>query len=111
MRDRLTILAIDQGTTNSKALLIAQDGTILANASQPLAVRYPQPAWVEQDPLELWASVRAVIDACLRRSAGHSPPCDRHCQSTGIRVALGTEDRRARRAVCRLAMPARRTLL
>ncbi len=73
MRDRPTILAIDQGTTNSKALLVAQDGTILANASQPLAVRYPQPAWVEQDPLELWASVRAVIDACLRAAPGIRP--------------------------------------
>ena len=73
MRDRSTILAIDQGTTNSKALLVAQDGTILANASRPLAVRYPQPAWVEQDPLELWASVRGVIDACLHEAQGIRP--------------------------------------
>jgi glycerol kinase len=47
------ILAIDQGTTNTKALLVDATGAIVAQASRPVAVRYPEPAWVEQDPRAL----------------------------------------------------------
>ena len=60
------ILAIDQGTTNTKALLVNAAGTVTARAARPLAVHYPQPAWVEQDPLALWQSVRESIDECLQ---------------------------------------------
>jgi glycerol kinase len=59
------ILAIDQGTTNTKAILVGQAGQVLRRASQPLSVGYPQPAWVEQDPLAIWQTVQAVIDECL----------------------------------------------
>ena len=44
-----TILAIDQGTTNTKVLLIDAQGRVIAQASRPLTQRYPHPAWVEQD--------------------------------------------------------------
>ena len=60
------ILAIDQGTTNTKALLVNAAGTVTSRASRPLSVHYPQPAWVEQDPLALWQSVREVIAESLR---------------------------------------------
>lgn len=60
-----TILAIDQGTTNTKALLVNSAGEVIAHASQPLTQHYPQPAWVEQDADALWQSVRAAIAACL----------------------------------------------
>jgi glycerol kinase len=60
-----TILALDQGTTNTKALLVDEAGTVLAQASQPLPSYYPQATWVEQDPWEIWQSVQMVIDACL----------------------------------------------
>lgn len=59
------ILAIDQGTTNTKALLIDPDGNVIAQSSQALRQNYPQPGWVEQDAAEIWQSVRAAIDACL----------------------------------------------
>ncbi|HVO72307.1 MAG TPA: glycerol kinase GlpK [Aggregatilineaceae bacterium] len=59
------ILAVDQGTTNTKALIVDSAGRILAQASRPLSQTYPQPAWVEQDPLQIWTSVRDVIDECL----------------------------------------------
>lgn len=59
------ILAVDQGTTNTKALLINAQGTIVAQAARPLVQSYPHPAWVEQDALAVWESVRAVIDECL----------------------------------------------
>ena len=61
------ILAIDQGTTNTKVLLVDGDGSIVARASRPLSISYPQPAWVEQDAAALWHSVREAIDECLQQ--------------------------------------------
>src|SRR5262245_66008211 len=59
------ILALDQGTTNTKALLIDESGTIIASESHPVSQSYPSPAWVEQDAMELWQSVQSVIESCL----------------------------------------------
>ncbi|MEZ4675750.1 MAG: glycerol kinase GlpK [Caldilineaceae bacterium] len=59
------ILAIDQGTTNTKAILIDESGQVVARAARPLAVSYPQPAWVEQDPRALWQSVVEAVGECL----------------------------------------------
>jgi glycerol kinase len=59
------ILAIDQGTTNTKAVLVDETGHIQGRASRPLAVSYPQPAWVEQDPMELWHSTAEAVAECL----------------------------------------------
>ena len=57
----LRVLAIDQGTTNTKALLIDDQGRILARASSPLTTSYPHPGWAEQSAADIWASVQAVI--------------------------------------------------
>ncbi|MBB4008437.1 FGGY family carbohydrate kinase [Allorhizobium taibaishanense] len=59
------ILAIDQGTTNSKAILVSPDGAILSRGSSAVGISYPQPGWVEQDPNRIWASVQEAIAACL----------------------------------------------
>jgi glycerol kinase len=64
------ILAIDQGTSNTKALLVAPDGEILARASRPMETSYPRPGWAEQSARGLWASVLAVIDEVV--AAGHA---------------------------------------
>jgi glycerol kinase len=66
------ILAIDQGTTNTKALLLNAGGEVLARASRPQSQNYPHPAWVEQDPLAIWRSVQEVIDECLHAAANPS---------------------------------------
>jgi glycerol kinase len=63
------ILAIDQGTTNTKALLVAADGRILAQASRPTQVSYPRPGWAEQSARDIWSSVVGVIDEIV--AAGH----------------------------------------
>ena len=55
------ILAIDQGTTNTKAILVDETGTILARASAPLTTEYPHPGWAEQSANAIWASVAQVI--------------------------------------------------
>ena len=57
------ILAIDQGTTNTKVLIFDSAGRICTRASRPLTVSFPEEAWVEQDPLALWESVREAIAA------------------------------------------------
>lgn len=59
------ILAIDQGTTNTKVVFIAPSGQVLARNSRPIAIHYPQPGWVEQEPNELWQSVVGAIQDCL----------------------------------------------
>lgn len=59
------ILAIDQGTTNSKAVLVSTGGEILARGASPVGIEHPQPGWVEQSPLRLWESVQEAIAACL----------------------------------------------
>lgn len=72
-RNNSTILVIDQGTTNTKVLLVDSSGTIIARAARPLTQRYPQPAWVEQDAGAIWRSVREAIDECLAAVAGLQP--------------------------------------
>jgi glycerol kinase len=59
------ILTIDQGTTNTKVLLINACGDVVAQAARALKQSYPQPAWVEQDADLLWQSVREALDECL----------------------------------------------
>ena len=49
-RQTPVILAIDEGTTNAKAIAVDTAGQILAKASVPLALEHPQPGWAEQDP-------------------------------------------------------------
>ena len=63
------LLAVDQGTTNTKALLLDRSGTIVARASRPLSRSYPQPGWVEQDPLAILQSVQDAMDAALASAA------------------------------------------
>ncbi|WP_114011643.1 FGGY family carbohydrate kinase [Cohaesibacter intestini] len=59
------ILAIDEGTTNSKAVFVLQSGDIIARGSCPVETRHPQSGWVEQDPLQVWQSTVAAMTACL----------------------------------------------
>jgi glycerol kinase len=59
---RNLILAIDQGTTNTKVLLVDSTGKVVSRASQPVEVEYPKPAWVEQDPLMLWKTTLDAVD-------------------------------------------------
>jgi glycerol kinase len=62
------ILALDQGTTSSRAILFDRQGTPVAVAQREIGQHYPQPAWVEHDPEELWASQLAVARDALRQA-------------------------------------------
>ncbi len=60
------ILAIDQGTTNTKAVLFDATGQLIARASHPLATHSPHSGWVEQDPIGIWRSVISAATQCLQ---------------------------------------------
>jgi glycerol kinase len=59
------LLAIDQGTTGSTALVVSDEGEILGRANREFPQHYPQPGWVEHDPEELMASVHGAIAGAL----------------------------------------------
>ncbi len=59
------ILAIDQGTTSSRAMLFDQAGAVAGVAQREVCQIFPQPGWVEQDPREILASVLATVAEVL----------------------------------------------
>lgn len=59
------VLSIDQGTTNTKTLLVDTGGRIISRSSFPVNIRYPQPGWVEQDPVDIWNSVKKSARECI----------------------------------------------
>lgn len=62
------VLAIDQGTTGSTALVFSQEGEILGRAYHEFTQYYPQPGWVEHDPEEIWQVSRNVMAQALEAS-------------------------------------------
>lgn len=59
------ILAIDQGTTSTRAILISQKGEELFKAQRAVECLFPKPGWVEQDPDKIWISVVDVVNELL----------------------------------------------
>jgi glycerol kinase len=62
------ILVLDQGTTSSRALLIDKKGHLCAMARKEFRQIYPQPGWVEHDPMEIWLSQYTVAKDVLKKS-------------------------------------------
>ncbi|SNS21942.1 glycerol kinase [Noviherbaspirillum humi] len=62
------ILALDQGTTSSRAILFGHDGRVRAIAQQEFPQIFPQPGWVEHDAGDIWRSQLAVAQEVLRES-------------------------------------------
>jgi glycerol kinase len=60
------VLAIDQGTSATKAILLDETGAIRAHASVPVEIRHPRPGHAEQDAEQIWASVQQAVRACVR---------------------------------------------
>jgi len=59
------LLAIDQGTTSSRAIAFGLDGAVIALAQQEFPQIYPHPGWVEHDPEMIWASVLSTGRAAV----------------------------------------------
>ncbi len=71
-RERITIIGVDQGTTNTKAVALDGQGRVLAEAVRPIATEVPRAGWVEQSPEQMAANVidcvREVLE-CTGRAA------------------------------------------
>lgn len=59
------VLALDQGTTSSRAIVFDQTGAIRAMAQREFTQSFPRPGWVEHDPVEIWTSQAAVAVEAL----------------------------------------------
>ena len=68
------LLALDQGTTSSRAILFDQNGQRVAMAQKPFPQLFPQPGWVEHDPMDILESQLASAAECLEKSG--VPVCD-----------------------------------
>lgn len=62
------ILALDQGTTSSRAILFDQEGKIAHTAQKEFNQYFPNPGWVEHNANEIWSSVLSVISTALIES-------------------------------------------
>ncbi len=65
---RRLVLAIDQGTTSSRAILFDAHGAIHGLAQRPIQPAYPHPGWVEQDAMRLWETTLAVVREVLEQT-------------------------------------------
>jgi glycerol kinase len=61
-------LALDQGTTSSRAIVFDPEGNAIAQASQALRQTYPAPGWVEHDPREIWLSQRLTAEQAVHQA-------------------------------------------
>ena len=78
------ILALDQGTTSSRAILFDHQGHIAGSAAMEFPQHFPQPGWVEHDPNEIWNSQLTVARKVLQ---------DHHIESSQI-LAIGIANQR-----------------
>ena len=62
------VLAIDQGTTSTRAAIFNELGQCLASAAREFRQHYPQPGWVEHDPQEIWQTVAEVVPLALSQA-------------------------------------------
>ncbi|MET0543568.1 MAG: FGGY family carbohydrate kinase, partial [Variovorax sp.] len=62
------LLALDQGTSSSRSIVFDREGRIVAIAQRELTQIYPQPGWVEHDPMEIWQSQLATAREVLAKA-------------------------------------------
>ncbi len=60
------ILALDQGTTSSRAIIFDESGAVIASAQREFRQHYPHPGWVEHDPREIWETQSDVAAIAMR---------------------------------------------
>lgn len=90
------ILALDQGTTSSRAMAIALDGSVVASAQEEFPQIFPQSGWVEHDPEAIWRTQRRTAEQALERLG------DRKVAAIGVtnqRETVVVWDRRTGQAI------------
>ena len=95
------ILSIDQGTTNTKAVLVDEAGRVVGSGSAPVGLSSPRPGWVEQEADEIWSRVLAAVADCRAAApaatlAGVAVSNQRE-SVVGWRRSTGVTSRQARR--------------
>lgn len=115
MSSRPAVIALDQGSSSSRALLFDAQGRVTARFARPVAARYPAPGRVEHDALELARTLESALDAALARvPRGGEAVVGLSCQRSTVVVwdadsgaplaaAPSWQDSRAARAVAPLA--------
>jgi glycerol kinase len=93
------ILALDQGTTSSRAILFDHTGSIAATAQKEFRQIFPRPGWVEHDANEIWSSQAGVATEVLAR-AGASPADVAAIGITNQRETTVVWDRRTGQPIC-----------
>lgn len=85
------IMAIDQGTTSTRAILFDKASNIVGVAQKELENYYPHPGWVEQNANDIWASTIGVMFEVLAKTGvrGYPGGCHRHHQSKRDDSCLG----------------------
>jgi hypothetical protein len=88
------VLAIDQGTTGSTALLLDPSLRVLATHNVEFPNHYPQPGHVEHDPEEIWASVGQAVEGAVQRAGVErgADRGDRHHEPARDEPLLGPQD-------------------
>lgn len=59
------VMALDEGSTSARAVLVSLDGQIVSEARNPIIPQFPQPQWVELDPVALWQAQQRSMEAAL----------------------------------------------
>ena len=85
------LIALDQGTTSSRCIIFDRQQKIAGYAQREFTQIYPQPGWVEHDPMEIWSSQYSVLTQALAQT-GISPK---------EVAAIGITDQQIGRASCR----------
>jgi len=62
------VIALDQGTTSSRAIIFDKNTNIISTAQREFTQLYPEPGWVEHNPMEIWATQRSVLTEVIARS-------------------------------------------
>ena len=108
-RPRMSVLAIDAGTTGVTALVVTPEGTIAAKGYQEFGQHFPRPGWVEHSPEEIWQATLEATRAALAAVRRPAPPQRASASPTSARpCCCGTGDARVPAPRDRLAGPADR---
>ena len=93
MAERGVVLSLDEGTTGATAVVVGLDGAVRAKGYREIGQQYPQPGWVEHDPLEIWSAVKLSAREALS-NAGVTAADVRAVGITNQRETLVLWDRR-----------------
>ncbi|WED24179.1 glycerol kinase GlpK [Vibrio sp. JC009] len=67
-RKKQVVVALDQGTTSSRAIIFGHNANIISTTQREFSQIYPKPGWVEHDPIEIWATQRSSLTEVLAQT-------------------------------------------